>query len=338
MKNIIVIGAGGFIGSHLVEKLKQEGNWVLGLDLKYPEFSETEADYFIKGDARDYPTLEKAFNGHPERIFKENHFETAPFDEVYQLGAMMGGAGYIFTGEHDADVMSNSAAINIAVAQMAVKYKAKKLFYSSSACIYPAYNQTDPLNPKCSEESAYPAQCDSPYGWEKLFSENLYMSFARNYGLNVRIARFHNIYGPMSAWQGGREKSPAALCRKVAECPDGGEIEVWGSGEQTRSFLYIEECLEGVERLMNSEHAQPINIGSEERISINDFAKMIIGISGKSIRIKNIDVKQIGVMGRNSDNTLIRKVLGWAPSQPLIDGITKTYSWIQTQVENSKKA
>jgi nucleoside-diphosphate-sugar epimerase len=318
MKKALVLGAGGFIGSHLVKKLKKEGFWVRGADLKFPEFNKTQADDFIIGDLRIQTVCDNVFDRY--------------FDEVYQLAADMGGAGYIFTGENDADVMHNSALININIVERAVKYKIGKIFYSSSACIYPEFNQMDPDNPNCAENSAYPAAPDSEYGWEKLFSERLYMSFMRNYGLNVRIARFHNIFGPEGTWTGGKEKAPAAMCRKVAMASDNGVIEVWGDGLQTRSFLYIDECLEGIRRLMDCEtFFGPVNIGSDERISINDLAKMVINISKKNITIKNID-GPLGVRGRNSDNNLIKEKLGWAPSLPLVKGMEKTYNWINNQV------
>ena len=319
MKTALVCGAGGFIGSHLVKYLKNNNYWVRGADLKYPIYSNTSADDFIIGDLRDQLVCKKVLNQH--------------FDEVYQLAADMGGAGYIFTGENDADVMHNSALININIVDLCVKHKAGKVFYSSSACIYPEYNQKDTDNPNCAEESAYPAAPDSEYGWEKLFSERLYMSFHRNYGLDVKIARFHNIYGPEGAWNDGREKSPAALCRKISEAKEGGQIEVWGDGKQTRSFLYIDECLTGMRKFMDSKEMGPLNIGSEEMISINDFAKMIIGISEKKINIKNIKGPQ-GVRGRCSDNKLIKSKLGWTPSRSLREGIDKTYKWIHKQALN----
>lgn len=321
MKKALVLGAGGFIGSHLVKKLKKEGFWVKGADLKYPEFAKTEADEFVVGDLREQKNCDIVLNQY--------------FDEVYQLAADMGGAGYIFTGENDANVMHNSALININIVERAVKHNVGKIFYSSSACIYPEFNQLDPDNPNCAEDSAYPAQPDSEYGWEKLFSERLFLSFSRNYKLNVRVARFHNIFGPEGTWTGGKEKAPAAMCRKVAEAIDGGEIEVWGDGKQTRSFLYIDECLKGVRNLMDSDFEGPVNIGSEEMISINDLAKMVIDISGKKLTIKNID-GPLGVRGRNSDNTLIFQKLNWKPVQKLRLGMEKTYTWVQDQVSNSK--
>ena len=341
MKKALVCGAGGFIGSHLVKHLKSEGYWVRGVDLKYPEFSETVADEFMIADLRRLESVESSLCINKDW---KDEFE-AGFDEIYQLAADMGGAGYIFTGQHDADVMHNSATINLNVAHVAIKFKNKpKVFYSSSACIYPAYNQEDPDNPKCTEESAYPAAPDSEYGWEKLFSERMYLSFARNYGLNVRIARFHNIFGPEGTWRGGKEKAPAAMCRKVAEANSGESIEVWGDGKQTRSFLYVEECVEAVRRLMDSEFSGPVNIGSEEMISLNDFARMVIGISGKDLHVKNIEGKEfeekygfkcpIGVRGRNSDNTLIKEKIGWDYSQSLKSGMEKTYQWIYDQNKN----
>jgi GDP-D-mannose 3',5'-epimerase len=317
-KTALVNGAGGFIGSHLVKKLKKEGFWVRAVDLKNPEFSKTGADDFIIGDLRD-PLLCK-------------NILDRPFDEVYQLAADMGGAGYIFTGEHDADVMHNSATINLNMLHYGSKAGVKKIFYSSSACIYPEYNQLDADNPKCSEETAYPAAPDSEYGWEKLFSERLYFAYQRNYNMNVRVARFHNIFGPEGTWTGGKEKAPAAMCRKIASAKDGGEIEIWGDGKQTRSFLYIDECLAGIRRLMDSTtFFGPVNIGSEEMVSINHLAEIVMGIAGKKISLKHIE-GPLGVRGRNSDNKLIREKLDWAPSEPLKNGLTKTYSWIEEQV------
>lgn len=320
LKRALVTGAGGFIASHLVKRLKYEGYWIRGVDLKYPEFSNTVADEFIIGDLRDQNVCNNVFD--------------MSFDEVYQLAADMGGAGYIFTGDHDADVMHNSATINLNIVNPCRKKGVSKIFYSSSACMYPAYNQVDPYNPKCSEESAYPAAPDSEYGWEKLFSERLYLSYHRNYGLQVRIARLHNIFGPEGTWTGGREKAPAAICRKVAEAPDGGEIEIWGDGKQTRSFLYIDECIEGVRRLANSDFIGPVNIGSEEMVTIDQVAEMVMQIAGKRLAIKHVP-GPTGVRGRNSDNRLIREKLGWAPSMRLREGLEKTYRWIHEQVMKS---
>jgi nucleoside-diphosphate-sugar epimerase len=338
MKTALVLGAGGFIGSHLVKRLKSEGFWVRGVDLKRPEFEETAADDFLLYDLRDPKNVEAAmrlegYNGHPLpcKYLPYPFSEKLQFDEVYQLAADMGGAGYIFSGENDANVMHNSALINLNVAKEAVEQKAKRVFYSSSACMYPEHNQLDPENPNCEELSAYPANPDSEYGWEKLFSERMFLAFARNYGLEVRIARFHNIFGPQGTWKGGKEKAPAAMCRKVAETPDGGEIEVWGDGLQTRSFLYVDECVEGVLRLTRSDFEGPVNIGSEEMVTINDLAKMAIDISGKNITIKNVP-GFTGVRGRNSDNKLIQEKLGWAPNYPLMSGLIETFNWINKQV------
>ena len=320
-KNILVLGAGGFIGSHLVKKLKLQGSWVRGVDLKRPEFGETAVDDFVLGDLRDQAVVEKIF----DRVF----------DEVYQLAADMGGAGYIFTGEHDADVMHNSATINLNILHYGHKAGMKRIFYSSSACIYPCYNQLDPENPNCKEESAYPAEPDSEYGWEKLFSERLYLAYSRNYGLTVRIARFHNIFGPEGTWKGGKEKAPAAISRKVAEAVEGGFVEIWGDGKQTRSFLYIDECLEGIEKLMQHESfTGPVNIGSDEMIAINDLTKMAIKISGKNLTIKNIP-GPVGVRGRNSDNKLVKETLNWSPSMKLEQGMAKLYAWINEQLKTA---
>ena len=320
-KQALVCGAGGFIGSHLVTRLKGEGYWVRGVDLKYPEFSASTADDFVIADLREAASWEKALD-------REIH-------EAYQLAADMGGAGYIFTGDHDAHVMHNSAMINLHMVHYGVRKQVRKVFYSSSACMYPSYNQEDPQNPNCAESSAYPADPDSEYGWEKLFSERLYLAFHRNHGLDVRIARFHNIFGPEGTWQGGREKAPAALCRKVAEQNEGGTIEVWGDGEQTRSFLYIDECIEGVRRMMDSSFRGPVNIGSEEMVTINQMAEMIMQIAGKRLAIKHIP-GPTGVRGRNSDNRLIRAELGWASGMSLKQGLVKTYPWIASQVQAGK--
>jgi nucleoside-diphosphate-sugar epimerase len=322
MKTALVCGAGGFIGSHLVRRLRGEGFWVRGADLKFPEFSETEADDFAIGDLRDPDFCRDVVDRR--------------FDEVYQLAADMGGAGYIFTGENDAAVMQNSGLINLNVLETCRKRAVRRIFYSSSACIYPAYNQEDPDNPKCSEDSAYPAAPDSEYGWEKLFSERLYLSYYRNHGIPVRIARYHNIFGPEGTWRGGREKAPAATCRKVAETPAGGSIDIWGDGKQTRSFLYIDECLEGTVRLMRSEVTGPLNIGSEEMVTIDRLAQLAMKIAEKPLSLNHVP-GPTGVRGRNSDNRLIRKQLGWAPSQALETGLAITYRWIERQVRASTR-
>lgn len=322
MKKALVCGAGGFIGGHLVNRLKSEGYWVRGVDLKENEYGNMNADDFVLGDLRDPVIAGKVCIG---------------MDEVYQLAADMGGAGYIFTGDNDAAVMHNSALCNLNVLHASKLESVKKIFYSSSACMYPEYNQLDPNNPKCSEDSAYPAAPDSEYGWEKLFSERLYLSYSRNYGIPVRVARFHNIFGPQGTWTGGKEKAPAAFCRKVAEADNGSSIEVWGDGKQTRSFLYIDECLDGIRKLMESDFQGPVNIGSEEMIAINDFAQMVIDISGKKLTINNIPGPE-GVRGRNSDNDLIHAKLNWKPSVPLVQGMKKTFSWINQQVEATVNA
>ena len=318
MKTALVCGAGGFIGSHLVKRLKQEDYWVRGVDLKFPVFAKTHADDFVIGDLRD-------------QLFVRSIVDRG-FDEIYQLAADMGGAGFVFTGENDADIMYNSGLINMNVLHESYRRNVKKVFYSSSACIYPEYNQMDPENPKTSEDSAFPANPDSEYGWEKLFSERLYFAYAKNKGMNIRVARFHNIFGPEGSWCDGREKAPAAFCRKVAETPDGGIIDMWGDGVQTRSFLYIDECLEGVRRLMESDFQGPVNIGSEEMVSINQLAQMVMDIAGKKLTINHI-AGPLGVRGRNSDNTLIKEKLGWEPEFSLRDGLKKTYPWIAEQVE-----
>jgi nucleoside-diphosphate-sugar epimerase len=320
-KKALVCGAGGFIGSHLVKRLKKEGFWVRGVDLKYPEFGETMADDFVVGDLRDPYVCRSVVD--------------RKYDEVYQLAADMGGAGFVFTGDNDADIMHNSALINLNMLEACYKRNVKRVFYSSSACIYPEYNQMDPDNPNCSEDSAYPAAPDSEYGWEKLFSERLYLAFNKNHGMEARVARYHNIFGPEGTWEGGREKAPAAVCRKVALAEDGGSIEIWGDGKQTRSFLYIDECLEGTVRLVRSDFTGPVNIGSSEMVAINQLAQMAIDISGKKLSINNIP-GPLGVRGRNSDNSLIAGKLGWKPSRPLREGLEATYGWIKRQVEQSR--
>ncbi|MGM0506590.1 MAG: NAD-dependent epimerase/dehydratase family protein [Bacteroidota bacterium] len=322
-KRALVCGAGGFIGGHLVSRLKSEGYWVRGVDLKKHEFHPSEADEFVLGDLRD------------PRVVAD--IVTGDLDEIYQLAADMGGAGFVFTGDNDADIMHNSALCNLNVLDEAVQKNVPKIFYSSSACMYPAYNQTDPDNPKCSEDSAYPADPDSEYGWEKLFSERLYLAYQRNHGIDVKVARFHNIFGPLGTWDGGREKAPAAICRKVALADDGGEVEVWGDGKQTRSFLIVDECIDGVRKLMESDFSGPVNIGSQEMISIQEFTRMVIDISGKNLSIKNID-GPIGVAGRNSDNALVREKLGWAPSRPLREGVEETYRWIVSQIQERERS
>jgi len=342
MKTALVLGAGGFIGSHLVKRLKEEGFWVRGVDLKYPEHWETVADDFIIGDLRDSALVSKVMFS-PNQ-YSESDRENA-FDEVYQLAADMGGAGYIFTGNHDADVMHNSALINLNVAHEAVKKSIKCIFYSSSACMYPEHNQLDPDKPNCEESSAYPANPDSEYGWEKLFSERMYLAFNRNYGLDVRIARFHNIFGPYGTWKGGKEKAPAAMCRKAAETPNRGVIEVWGDGQQTRSFLYIDECVDKILKFVRQKRfIGPVNIGSEEMVTINQLAQMAIDASGKHILIENINGKEfedkygfkcpVGVRGRNSDNNLYRKEVGYDVFYPLSRGIRQTFEWIDKQVNS----
>jgi nucleoside-diphosphate-sugar epimerase len=319
LKEALVLGAGGFIGSHLVRRLKREGMRVRGVDLKRPPYAPTETDDFVVADLRDPQVCHAVID--------------RPFDEVYQLAADMGGAGFVFTGENDADIMHNSALINLNVLEACHRRDSRRIFYSSSACMYPQRNQLDPANPNCAEDSAYPADPDSEYGWEKLFSERLYMAFARNKGMETRIARYHNIFGPEGSWNDGREKAPAALCRKIAMAPEGGEIEIWGDGKQTRSFLYVDECLEGTLRLMRSDFREPVNIGSDEMVSIDRLAEMIMGIAGKKVRLRHVP-GPLGVAGRNSDNRLIQRVLGWRPSAKLRDGIAKTYLWIERQVQS----
>jgi len=321
-KTALVCGGGGFIGSHMVKRLTAEGFWVRGTDLKYPAFSPTEANDFVIGDLRD-------------PYFCRSIVDRR-FDEVYQFAADMGGAGYVFTGENDANIMHNSALINLNMLEACQRRNTKHIFYSSSACIYPEYNQRDPDNPKTAEDSAYPAQPDSEYGWEKLFSERLYLAFRKNYGMEIRMARYHNIFGPEGSWNDGREKAPAALCRKVAEASDGGSIEIWGDGKQTRSFLYISECLEGTIRLMRSEWTGPVNIGSEEMVSIDTLAEIVMKIAGKKLTLNHIP-GPLGVRGRNSDNRLIFQRLGWKPSQPLTEGLRVAYIWIESMVKQAKR-
>jgi len=317
-KKALVCGAGGFIGSHMVKKLKSEGYWVRGADVKYPDFSMSEADEFMRGDLTDQVFCDEVTN--------------IQFDEIYQFAADMGGAGYIFTGDHDADVMNNSATINLNILRNVKDYK-PKIFFSSSACMYPEHNQLDPDTPDCREDTAYPANPDSEYGWEKLFSERLYLAYHRNYGVPVRIARYHNIFGPEGTWDGGKEKAPAAMCRKVAKLPnEGGTIDVWGDGEQTRSFLFVDECVEATYRLVQSDFTGPVNIGSEEMVSINELVDITAKVSGKQVEKNHIE-GPLGVRGRNSNNDLIREKLGWDYSQPLEEGIRRTYKWIQAQIK-----
>ena len=341
-KTALVLGAGGFIGSHMVKRLRAEGYWVRGVDLKYPEFSQTEANEFITGDLRDVRFVAsclqyKGDQGNFYQLVPDRYITS--FDEIYQLAADMGGAGFVFSGENDADIMHNSATINLNVLEMQKErnrmsgVNKTKIFYSSSACMYPEHNQLDPNNPDCSEESAYPAAPDSEYGWEKLFSERLFFAYHRNYGIDVRVARYHNIFGPEGTWEGGREKSPAAICRKVAYLPEeGGTIEVWGDGLQTRSFLYIDECIEATRRLIDSDFIGPVNIGSEEMVTINQLVETAAKVSGKVVQKTYID-GPLGVRGRNSNNDLIRKELGWDYSQTLEEGIRKTYNWIVEQID-----
>lgn len=327
MKKILVLGGGGFIGGHLSKRLKDEGHFVRAVDIKNHEYFNNDefCSEFVLGDLRDPNFVSKVMFAP-----SQSTNGVGSFDEVYQLAADMGGAGYIFTGENDANVMHNSSLVNLNVLYHATSMGVKKIFYSSSACMYPEHNQLDPNNPNCEESSAYPANPDSEYGWEKLFSERLFLAYNRNYGIDVRIARFHNIFGPYGTYKGGKEKAPAAICRKVSEVLDGGEIEVWGDGEQTRSFLYIDECVDGVIRLMDSNFTGPVNIGSEERVTINQLVEYVTDISGKEVYVKHID-GPTGVRGRNSDNKLIKEKLGWQPTQPLYDGLIKTYEWINKQ-------
>jgi GDP-D-mannose 3', 5'-epimerase len=340
-KTALVLGAGGFIGSHMVKRLRAEGYWVRGVDLKYPEFSLSEANEFVQGDLRDVDFVRRVleFRGEQGNFYNSVPYQyIRPFDEIYQFAADMGGAGYIFTGDHDADVMNNSATINLNVLcslknlNELKEVNKTKIFFSSSACIYPEHNQLDPDNPDCREESAYPAAPDSEYGWEKLFSERLYFAYHRNYGIPVRVARYHNIFGPEGTWEGGREKSPAAICRKVAYLPEeGGTVEVWGDGKQTRSFLYIDECIEATRRFMDSDFIGPVNIGSEERVTINQLVETAAKVASKVVE-KNYINGPLGVRGRNSNNDLIRKELGWDYSMTLEEGIRKTYNWIKEQI------
>jgi len=316
MQKTVVLGAGGFIGGHLVTKLKELGYWVRGVDIKEHEYKETLADEFLLLDLRKYENVEKSI--------------TSDIDVVYQLAADMGGAEFVFSGENDSDIMHNSALINLHVCDLCVKNNIKKVFYSSSACMYPEHNQLDPNNPNCEESSAYPANPDSEYGWEKLFSERLYLAYNRNKGLDIRIGRFHNIFGPYGTWNGGREKAPAAICRKVLMAND--NIEIFGSGNQTRSFLYIDECIEGVIRLMNSDFICPVNIGSDEMVTINQLVDLVSSIENKELKKKHID-GPLGVAGRNSDNNLIYEKLGWKPTMKLIDGLKKTYEWIKNELK-----
>ena len=332
MKTALVLGAGGFIGSHMVRRLKREGFWVRGVDLKYPEYSKTEANEFIKGDLRDESLVSKILKT-PEKN---------SFDHIYQFAADMGGAGFVFTGENDAHIMHNSVSINLNVLDQQAKLNKilnknfTRIFYSGSACMYPEHNQINPEDPNCKEDSAYPANPDSEYGWEKLFSERLYFAYSRNYNLQVRVARYHNIFGPEGTWEGGREKAPAAICRKVSYLPDeGGEIDVWGDGLQTRSFLYVDECLEATRRLIDSDFSGPVNIGSEEMVSINQLVDITARVANKIVTKNHID-GPLGVRGRNSNNDLIRDKLKWDYSQTLEEGISKTYRWINQQIALKK--
>ena len=344
MKKALVYGAGGFIGSHMVKYLKKLGYWVRAVDLKYPEFSESHADEFIRGDLRDLEFVKQTirFKGKDINFYeKVKNDDLENFDEIYQFAADMGGAGYIFTGENDADIMHNSCSINLNLLESVREFNdilginTSKIFYSGSACMYPSHNQEDPDNPDCTEDSAYPANPDSEYGWEKLFSERLFLSYNRNYGIPVCVSRYHNIFGPEGTWEGGKEKAPAAICRKVAYLDkEGGEIEVWGDGLQTRSFLFIDECVEGSIRLMRSEYAGPVNIGSAEMVTINQLVALTEKISGKKITVKHID-GPLGVRGRNSDNRLIAEKLSWSPTMSLEQGLSETYAWIYAQINQN---
>ena len=345
-KTALVLGAGGFIGSHMVKRLQSEGYWVRGVDLKHPEFSKTESHEFIQGDLRDVSFVERViqFKGYQGNFYHNVPSRyLQPFEEIYQFAADMGGAGFVFTGDNDADIMHNSCSVNLNVLESVRKFNdiaelyITKIFYSGSACMYPEHNQLDSDNPDCREESAYPAAPDSEYGWEKLFSERLYFAYHRNYGIPVRVARYHNIFGPEGTWEGGREKSPAAICRKVAQLPeDGGTVEVWGDGKQTRSFLYIDECVEATRRMMESDFIGPVNIGSEEMVTINQLVDTAAKVAGKFVDKEYILDAPLGVRGRNSNNDLIRKELGWDYSQTLEEGICKTYDWISEQIKITK--
>jgi nucleoside-diphosphate-sugar epimerase len=329
MKTALVCGAGGFIGSHMVKRLKKEGYWVRGVDLKKPEYSQSEADHFVVGDLRNPEVVSRVTFAPNQSDIYSGH---GSFDLVIQMAADMGGAGYIFTGDNDANVMHNSALVNLNMVYYCTKNKVKKILFSSSACAYPEQIQEREDCAALKESDCFPANPDSPYGWEKIFSEILFDSFRRNYKLDVRICRFHNIFGPESCYNNGKEKAPAAVCYKVASTEEGGEVEIWGDGKQTRSFLFIDEAVEGVMRLLDSDYVHPVNIGSNEMIAINDLAKMVIDISGKNLSIKNVESNAIGVRGRNSDNTLIEEKLGWKPSKPLREGIEKLYNWINQKV------
>ena len=352
-RTALVLGAGGFIGSHMVKRLKSEGYWVRGVDLHYPEFSGTHAHEFVTGDLRDVDFVKRVleFKGDQGNFFNSVPYQyITPFHEIYQFAADMGGAGFVFTGENDAEIMHNSCTINLNVLEEQRKLNITfdgvvkdytvcnrpkldyqtKIFYSGSACMYPEYNQVDPNDPNCREDSAYPAAPDSEYGWEKLFSERLYLAYNRNHGMPVRIARYHNIFGPEGTWYGGREKAPAAICRKVAYAGQDDTIEVWGDGEQTRSFLFIDECIEATRRLMDSDFIGPVNIGSEEMVTINQLVDTAAKVAGKKISKNHID-GPLGVRGRNSNNDLIREKLGWDYEQSLEEGIRKTYEWIKYQ-------